>query len=566
MASATVGVLNLKLNADPRGLVSGFTKAQATVKQHVLAIQSHVSGMGSILAGGAASGFIGWGVKLAAEADTARIKLEALTGSTNVVADLFGQMKKISSETPILGFGMLSQSAATMIQFGVAVDRVIPSLKAIGDVTAGDAARFEMMTLAFSQMSAAGRLMGQDLLQMVNAGFNPLQEISRKTGESIGQLKARMEAGGISAQEVVDAFTSATSAGGKFDGLLKRIATESFSGKLGALKKSVEAFARTIGVAVIPALTTLIGMLQPFADRLAKIDPTILKIAVGAAAVTAGFVAFVKVAGTIVQSVILVAGALRTVAVVRAAVIALIAPKGWMELAGAAVALGVGLGAINAAFAHTTEKQKEMTTEAKKASGEFMAQADAAMNAAAATTQIGNAADGAKDKVDRFGQKIKSLVQAAESLTMRLRTPAEEMQDTIEELATLREAGLISGEVFARAFEEATKKLADANAQAESLKQTAEGIAAIDMSTSAGISALRQIERDAAKLAAEQMGREQAAAEARNAMDRAAAQPKINLEKTDKILEELLRETTDSNRYLRSLAERKGIVVREVDL
>ena len=53
----------------------------------------------------------------------------------------------------------------------------------------GNNEKFSSMTLAFAQMSAAGRLMGQDLNQMINAGFNPLQVISEKTGKSIAVLK-----------------------------------------------------------------------------------------------------------------------------------------------------------------------------------------------------------------------------------------------------------------------------------------------------------------------------------------------------------------------------------------
>ena len=68
-------------------------------------------------------------------------------------------------------------------------------------------------------MTASGRLMGQDLLQMINAGFNPLSEISRKTGKSIGVLKEEMEKGKISAEMVTQAFYSATQAGGQFHGM-----------------------------------------------------------------------------------------------------------------------------------------------------------------------------------------------------------------------------------------------------------------------------------------------------------------------------------------------------------
>lgn len=100
----------------------------------------------------------------------------------------------------------------------------IPIIKSIGDISMGDSQKFGSLTLAFSQMSAAGRLMGQDLNQMINAGFNPLQVISEKTGKSIAQLKKEMESGAISSQMVADAFSSATAEGGKFHGMIEKSA------------------------------------------------------------------------------------------------------------------------------------------------------------------------------------------------------------------------------------------------------------------------------------------------------------------------------------------------------
>lgn len=67
-----------------------------------------------------------------------------------------------------------------MLSFGIAQDRIMPNIKALGDIAMGDRNKLNSLTLAFSQMTASGRLMGQDLLQMINAGFNPLSEISAR--------------------------------------------------------------------------------------------------------------------------------------------------------------------------------------------------------------------------------------------------------------------------------------------------------------------------------------------------------------------------------------------------
>ena len=123
-----------------------------------------------------------------------------------------------------LTVGNISQATQTLLGFNVEAEKVMPVIKQIGDIAMGDSNRFSSLTLAFSQMSATGRLLGQDLNQMINAGFNPLQVISEQTGKSIAELKKEMEAGAISSSMVAKAFEDATSKGGKFYGMLENSA------------------------------------------------------------------------------------------------------------------------------------------------------------------------------------------------------------------------------------------------------------------------------------------------------------------------------------------------------
>ena len=80
--------------------------------------------------------------------------------------------------------------------------------------------------------------MGQEVLQFVNAGFNPLQQISKKTGETMIVLKKRMEDGAISSREVADAFKAATAEGGLFYKAIERGSTTT-SGKIAKVKDSL---------------------------------------------------------------------------------------------------------------------------------------------------------------------------------------------------------------------------------------------------------------------------------------------------------------------------------------
>lgn len=152
------------------------------------------------------------------EIDSVSKSFEALLKSESKAKEMIGGLKELSIKSGLNTYG----AAQTLLGFNVDAEKVLPTLKSIGDITMGNNEKFSSMTLAFAQMSAAGRLMGQDLNQMINAGFNPLQVISEKTGKSIAVLKKEMEQGTISSEMVADAFAAATSEGGRFYNMLEK--------------------------------------------------------------------------------------------------------------------------------------------------------------------------------------------------------------------------------------------------------------------------------------------------------------------------------------------------------
>jgi tape measure domain-containing protein len=194
-------------------------------------------------------------IKLAIEIEDANVAFEVLTGSVNDAKVLFEQVRRFAAASPIT-FSNAAQATRTLMSFGVEAQRIQPILRMLSDVTGGNNERFKMLTLAFAQMSAAGRLMGQDLLQMINTGFNPLQQISKMTGESLVDLKKRMEDGGISADEVTRAFEAATAEGGMFNGMTERLA-ETMGGKLNIALSDLEKAGAAAGQAIAPLIIAL---------------------------------------------------------------------------------------------------------------------------------------------------------------------------------------------------------------------------------------------------------------------------------------------------------------------
>lgn len=168
-----------------------------------------------------------------------------LGGSQERLNNIMGQIKEYALASPLNTKDMVG-AVQMMTSFGIEAEKSIDYLKAIGDISMGDTGKFNGLALAFSQMSSAGKLMGQDLMQMVNAGFNPLEEIARKTGKSIGQLKEEMSKGAISSKMVQDAFISATSAGGKFFGMSQEGA-KTLNGQISMLQESFDNMFNEIG-------------------------------------------------------------------------------------------------------------------------------------------------------------------------------------------------------------------------------------------------------------------------------------------------------------------------------
>ncbi len=199
---------------------------------------------GGIFAIGQVTEFAKQIIAVRGEIESLQISFETLAGKTKGDA-LFGEIRQFAVSTPMM-MKDLASGAQTMLAFNIEVEKVMPMLRAIGDVSMGDAQKFNSLTLAFSQMSATGKLMGQDLLQMINAGFNPLSVISEKTGKSIGELKEEMEKGKITTDMVTEAFLSATAAGGKFHGMLEK-QSHGINGAISNLQGAIDDLYNSIG-------------------------------------------------------------------------------------------------------------------------------------------------------------------------------------------------------------------------------------------------------------------------------------------------------------------------------
>lgn len=90
---------------------------------------------------------------------------------------MIDDLREFAAKTPLQLSG-LQENAKLLLSFGIEAQNILPYQKMLGDISGGNAQKMNQLTLAFAQMQSTGRLKGQDLLQMINAGFNPLQVIA----------------------------------------------------------------------------------------------------------------------------------------------------------------------------------------------------------------------------------------------------------------------------------------------------------------------------------------------------------------------------------------------------
>ncbi len=237
--------LTVKIRADAshfKKTIAGI-EVQASGLTGVMAkLGGSIPVFGAALAGAAAGAVaLGAGLAFIKDASTAAsgmesltMQFETLTGSAEKANALIKTFRDEAVKSP-LSVKDYADAARGFMSYGMEAEKVLPTLKMLGDIAMGNSQRFGLLTYAMAQVSANATLNGEDLRQLVSQGFNPLAVISEKTGKSMGQLREEMSKHQITYGMVEDAMKQVTSEGGRFFGAIEKGAatTEGKIAKLG---------------------------------------------------------------------------------------------------------------------------------------------------------------------------------------------------------------------------------------------------------------------------------------------------------------------------------------------
>lgn len=239
------------------------------------------------------------GVEYNATMQSYLTNFKVMLGSEEQAAAKLAEIRKMEASTPF-SLDDLTSGTQTLLQFGIAVDDTTGVLQQLGDISLGNADKLQTLVRAYGKMSSAQKVTLENVNMMIDAGFNPLNQICTATGESMADLYKRISDGKVSFAELESAVASATSQGGQFyNGMLE--ASQTFSGRMSTLKDNVSALTGELTGGLFEALGELVVKVNEAAvsflddeEKMSQLKDTLGNLA---SVVTAAGTAFVTYKG-----------------------------------------------------------------------------------------------------------------------------------------------------------------------------------------------------------------------------------------------------------------------------
>lgn len=386
-----------------------------------------------------------------AEMEQYTTSLEVMLGSTEKASAMIEKMREFAAKTPLTLDNVIS-GGTMLMSYGVDEDDLLDTMTKLGDLAGGNAEKMNRVTLAYGQMLAKGKVTGEELMQMTEAGV-PLQTALAKsidvTGEEFSKMVSKGEVG-------IDALNKAiaelTTGDGKFAGMMEK-QSQTMQGMLSTLQDNVSEFFRKMGEG---AFGEVKSALQEASDLLAEWeeDGTLDRWAQGVGVLLKNLIAFLKQAISVGLDF-------------KEAIIA-----GAVALGTFKIAIGIGnvISAAVSAIRSFTTATKEATT------------AQAAFNAVGAANKyvfIASVVLTAIAGIATFAATTHNATQSVEELTQAASKLSDEAQKSAEKLETLKD--------ITSKYEESSHKIQTAAEKTQTLKDLQEQLNSVYGGTSQAI-------------------------------------------------------------------------------
>lgn len=296
-----VGEVRYKAALDTDGIDTDIGKAEGKLSNLKGAFGklgsagvSALKGIGTAFVGLTASAGAGvaavakMGIDYNAQMQTYQTAFTTMLGDTEKAQKLTDNLKTLAAKTP-LAMTDLADASQILLAFGSSAEELPDQLKRLGDVAQGDAQKLGTMATAFGRIQSNGYASLEEINMMIDQGFNPLQIIADKTGESMADVRKRVSEGAVSFEELSEALQTATNEGGQFYNAMQN-QSETFEGQMSTLKDNVSALAGSLTEDLFAGLAdTALPQVNTWVDELL------------AAAETEGMAGVVDTAGAVLS-------------------------------------------------------------------------------------------------------------------------------------------------------------------------------------------------------------------------------------------------------------------------
>lgn len=178
------------------------------------------------------------GLRLAGNWESSQISFRVMVGDAERATELLNDIQEFSASTPFQ-FNEIESAAKLLLGMGIAAENIVPTLRMLGDVSAGINAPIGELAFAFGKVASTGRLMTESLNQFDERGVGLSKEIAASLGVAASEVRELASKGELGFEHLTGAFERMTSEGGRFTNLTVEL-SQSMNGLNSTLQDTVE--------------------------------------------------------------------------------------------------------------------------------------------------------------------------------------------------------------------------------------------------------------------------------------------------------------------------------------
>jgi tape measure domain-containing protein len=260
--SKDVQAINNKIDSFVKNTKEGASQIDDTFKK-----------MGGMIAGYFTLAFAGNMVKQIAmvrgEFQQLEVAFRTMLGNKILADQLMSDVVEFAAITPF-ELKEVASGAKSLLAFGVAAKDILPTLKSLGDVSAGLSVPIERLILNFGQVKTQAQLTGRELRDFNIAGVPLISELAKNLGVAEEKISEMVSAGNIGFEDVAKAFQTMTQEGGRFANLMSE-QSKTITGQVSNLKDAWNQMLNEIGKSNEGAIGGALGTAKLLIENYEKV-------------------------------------------------------------------------------------------------------------------------------------------------------------------------------------------------------------------------------------------------------------------------------------------------------